>query len=70
MLLRGEKLVAVFHLTVQHPALPGATLPILAPAARAMKGDRETCLAAGADEYVSKPIDIDELLQKLEDCLA
>ncbi|WP_234734570.1 response regulator [Tellurirhabdus bombi] len=42
-----------------------AQTPIFAVTAQAMVGDREKCLAAGATDYISKPIDVDRLLQLL-----
>ena len=44
----------------------GAHLPIIAMTARAMKGDRERCLAAGMDGYVAKPIQVEDLLDAIE----
>ena len=43
-----------------------SSLPIIAVTANAMVGDREKCIEAGANDYVSKPIDIDVLIRKLE----
>jgi HAMP domain-containing protein/signal transduction histidine kinase/CheY-like chemotaxis protein len=47
-------------------ALPQfADLPVVAVTAKAMKGDRHKCIQAGASDYVSKPVDIDQLISVL-----
>lgn len=78
ILLEQDKGIGVVLMDMMMPELDGyeaislirknkeiAAVPIIAVTAQAMVGDREKCLAAGADDYISKPIDVDVLLEKL-----
>ncbi len=42
-----------------------STVPLIAVTAKAMQGDRQKCLDAGADDYISKPVDVDLLMSIL-----
>ena len=42
------------------------TIPVVAVTAQAMVGDAEKCLAAGANAYLSKPVDVDKLSEYLQ----
>lgn len=78
-LLRGNRGIKLVLLDIMMPDMDGyealarirgeealARLPVFAVTAKAMVGDREKALQAGADEYISKPIDIDELLALMQ----
>jgi CheY-like chemotaxis protein len=45
-------------------------IPVIAVTAQAMPGDKEKCIAAGANDYISKPIDVGRLFALLDQYLA
>ena len=74
-LLRKKRDVAVILLDVQMPEMDGYetarairamprfdALPIIQLTAKAMKGDRDKSISAGASDYVTKPVDVEQLL--------
>ena len=50
----------------QRESSTGRHVPIIAMTANAMQGDREDCLAAGMDDYVSKPVTFESLVSMLQ----
>jgi len=62
--MNGERETHNSSFTIQHSSL--SHIPIVAMTAHAMKGDRERCLEAGMDAYVSKPLQAQELFAVIE----
>ncbi len=82
--LFGTKKYDIVLMDIQMPIMDGLTatkkireleastnthVPIIAITANALSGDREICLAAGMNEYISKPFQIETLIQKMKDLL-
>ena len=63
-----DGLDATRRICAQHPE--GRRPRIVAMTANAMQGDREMCIAAGMDDYVTKPIRVDALINALNDVKA
>ena len=76
--LEAENNVAIVLMDIMMPEMDGyqtmhairqkaelRRLPIIALTAKAMKGDREKCLDAGASDYLAKPVNTEQLLSAL-----
>ena len=77
-ILANDKGIAVVLMDMMMPDMDGyqaiakmkahpdmKNIPVIAVTAQAMVGDRERCLAAGAASYISKPVNVDELVHQL-----
>ena len=81
-LVEQEQGVAMVLMDIMMPGMDGyetmrairarqefRSLPIIALTAKAMKGDREKCIEAGASDYIAKPVHTDQLLALLRQWL-
>lgn len=77
-LLQQETTIEIILLDMMMPLMDGydtlkalkekgmlKKIPVIAVTARAMKGDREKCIAAGATDYISKPVDLKIFVEKM-----
>ena len=75
-LLKSDEYIDVVLIDMMMPEMDGyeaipiiksiskrRSTPVISVTAQAMLGDREKCIAVGADGYVSKPVDVDKLLE-------
>ena len=79
--LSGQNEIGVVLLDMMMPEMDGYetiqvirtdlknSIPIISVTAQAMQGDKEKCIEAGADAYISKPVDVDQLLRLLHQYL-
>ncbi|MCJ8314054.1 MAG: response regulator, partial [Saccharospirillaceae bacterium] len=56
---------ATKHIRAQHSCVLNPLIPIVAMTANAMQGDREKCINAGMNDFISKPVDQDKLKESL-----
>jgi len=78
-LLKGDEVIDLILMDMMMPQMDGyeaiplikkiphrLLTPVISVTAQAMVGDREKCMQAGADGYISKPVDVDKLLDLLK----